>query len=598
MHIKALIALAFTIVIWGITSAFARAFSLAVSPYEALIIRTIISAVLFAVALAVGPGFSLPWRDWPKLVTLSLIGMLGYYMCSVFGFAYAPAGLATLVFSLQPLMIVTAAWFIGTEKLTPAIACGIVVSMVGTGLLLFDDPANYAQVQGNDIWKGVGLMLVSCVAWTIYVIFTKPLIQAHGAFKITGLSCVIIAIPLLPLVSSTTISTVMSLKADAILALVFLTTLAATTSVATWNYAAGHLRPAALGSSMYVIPLVAIVSSWLMLGEPITPIVVLAGSIILAGVALSEFGKDIRSFASLGAFSAIVFAVLCWGGVPIAMRYLLFTFSPQEALVMRLFPAGLLACVILLFTGIRTIERRDWWRILLAAFLGNLGYQVLAAFGMQLIPASWTGMIFGLEPVFIALFACLFSTERVTLQLVTGILVALAGTAVLVLGGTFGGVKDAQGLGVWLVTISTLGWAIYTTLIRPISAKYGAFATANVVLAVSAMPVVLFTGHSVIPVLNSVTLNQWYAIAFLSVFATVLAVGAWNYALGYMSSSRAGMFLYVQPVVAAIGGILLLDEVISAYLIAGGILIILGVLISELGGRLFISQQQSVMVSR
>jgi drug/metabolite transporter (DMT)-like permease len=293
MHTKALIALAFTILIWGITSAYARAFSLAASPTEALIIRTIISAVLFATALAFTTGYALPRADWPRLAVLALIGMLGYYSCSVFGFAYAPAGLATLVFSTQPLMIAVAASLVGTEKLTPAIIIGLIISMAGTGLLLFDDPKAYALDNVNDIIWGVGFMLLSCLAWTVYVIFTRPLIQAHGAIKITGLSCIIIALPLLPFVDAKTIATVKGLNNDAVFSLVFLTTLAATSSVATWNYAAGHLRPTTMGSSMYVIPLIAIVSAWFILGEPITSIVVIAGAIILLGVGVAEYGEQV-----------------------------------------------------------------------------------------------------------------------------------------------------------------------------------------------------------------------------------------------------------------------------------------------------------------
>ena len=42
------------------------------------------------------------------------------------------------------------------------------------------------------------------------------------------------------------------------------------------------------------------------------------------------------------------------------------------------------------------------------------------------------------------------------------------------------------------------------------------------------------------------------AVGFVVVFGTFLATSAWNYALGSMDSSIAGVFLYVQPVVAAL----------------------------------------------
>ena len=90
-------------------------------------------------------------------------------------------------------------------------------------------------------------------------------------------------------------------------------------------------------------------------------------------------------------------------------------------MVLRLFPAGLLAIVILTVIGVRRIAPRDWVRIAIAALAGNLGYQILAAYGMETVPASWTGLIFGLEPVFIALFAVLLAGDRLTGWLIGGI---------------------------------------------------------------------------------------------------------------------------------------------------------------------------------
>ncbi len=290
---KALIALAGTILIWAVSSSFARGFSLAVSPIEALLIRTPISAILFAIVLAFGAGFQMPRQDFIKLVGLSLIGMLGYYLCSIFGFAYAPAGPATLVFSLQPLMIALAASFVGTEKISTLTIVGLIVALAGTALLLFADPNAYAITNASQMTLGLCLMFFASVAWTIYVTFTRPLIQKHGAMKITGLSCIIIAIPLIPFTSGHTIDVLRGLNQQMWFELAFLTMLSSTTSVAMWNYAAGHLRPSLLGSSMYITPLFAILFAWAWLGEPFTPIVMVAGTIILAGLAIAQYKKSV-----------------------------------------------------------------------------------------------------------------------------------------------------------------------------------------------------------------------------------------------------------------------------------------------------------------
>jgi len=159
--------------------------------------------------------------------------------------------------------------------------------------------------------------------------------------------------------------------------------------------------------------------------------------------------------------------------------------------------------------------------------------------------------------------------------------VALAGTAVLVLGSASGQIRDVSTLGVILVTISTMGWAIYTIAIKPVAREHGPFATACLALVISAVPTVFLVSPKVTSEIMTLSPFQWGTVAFLSIFATVLATGAWNVALGHMSSARAGMFLYAQPIVAALGGILLLHEEMTGWLAAGGALILAGVAISQ-----------------
>jgi drug/metabolite transporter (DMT)-like permease len=145
---------------------------------------------------------------------------------------------------------------------------------------------------------------------------------------------------------------------------------------------------------------------------------------------------------------------------------------------------------------------------------------------------------------------------------------------------------DVSLWGLFLVTLSTMGWGIYTVVIRPVSAKYGAFQVACLALGLSALPMVFFVTPDFGPVVASLDATQWAAVFFVVVFGTFLATVAWNYALGHMESSVAGIFLYVQPVVAAIGGILLLGERLTWPLIAGGGLIIAGVALAQFGPRL------------
>ncbi len=580
---RAYLALLFTTLTWGVTPVFVRAFSLAAGPVDALLIRTVAVAIVFAIVMLPTSGFRVAAKDWPRLLFVSLVGVLGYFVFSVYGFVDAPAGVGTLIMSTQPLLIAILARFAGTEKLTITTIIGLLVSFVGSILLVSGDDLATATSSTAEVVFGCVLIFLAGICWALFVVYSRSLIQTYGPVKITGLSNILIVPPLLlmllvPQLGAAPLQTLAGLDTEAWASLIFLTFIGATLSVVTWNFAAAFLRPSMLGAALYVVPVLAVFAGWAMLDEKITVHIIIAAVIILAGVAIAQV-----RFSSAGTIglALVLFAVTMWGMVPVAMRSLLFEVSPQTALLLRLFPAGLLAAVIVMFLPMKPLTWSAWGRLLAAALIGNMGYQVLAAYGIQLIPASWTGMLFGLEPVFIALGAAVFAAERVSAWFVTGLLLALAGTAVLMLGGATGSVKDVSILGVILVTISTMGWAIYTILIRPVSREYGAFATACLVLAISAMPTAAFISPAAVAEMAALTPAHWATVAFVSIFATVLATGAWNVALGYMNSSTAGMFLYVQPVVAALGGVLLLAEEISPWLAGGGAMILLGVSVSQ-----------------
>ena len=107
---KALAALIFTIVLWGIAPVFIRGVSVALGPADAFVIRLVASGLIFAVIAFFTTGFAISRKDVPHLLFVTFIGLFGYYGGTIFGFAYAPAGIGSLIMSSQPILIGLIAW--------------------------------------------------------------------------------------------------------------------------------------------------------------------------------------------------------------------------------------------------------------------------------------------------------------------------------------------------------------------------------------------------------------------------------------------------------------------------------------------------------
>lgn len=575
-------ALVATVVCWGVAPAFIRSFSVTFGPSDAMFIR-LVSVALMCVPFLPFYGASMDWRDVPRLLLVAWGGIFSYFVGSIFGFTYITSGLGSLINATQPFIIAALAAALGREKLHPATLLGMAVAFAGAVYLFSGDIGTPGTT--DHFLRGAILIFASGIPFAINVVCSKPLVEKYGTMRTTLLTMIAAGVPALAFFHPGIPAIVMSLDLYAWWCLFYLGFIGTILASVTWYFAINRLPPTTIGASVYVIPLLAVASGWLILGEKVTIHTLFAGLVILTGVAISEFGKNLSLPNQLKGLAAVIFAVTMWGMVPVAMRFLLTDLKPQTAILLRLYPAAVTALVIAAWLGWRDLSRNDWARILAASLIGNLGYQLLAGFGIKLIPAAWTGMLFGLEPVFIALGAILFAGERLSAFFVIGLMAALAGTGVLILGSATGTVKDVSLLGVILVMLCTLGWAIYTTLIRPVSLRHGAVPVACLSIGITGLPTLALMDGEVVQEVFALTPLQWLVVLFVSVFATVFAISAWNYSLGKMSSAAAGMFLYVQPIVAAAGGILLLGESPSIWLFAGGVLIFAGVAISQMKGR-------------
>jgi drug/metabolite transporter (DMT)-like permease len=577
-------AMVFTMLVWGIGPVFIRSLSVGLGAADALVIRYALVSIGYAIGLYVVSRVPIQRQDWPRLLFISIVGIFGYNLGSVFGFELVSAGVGGIIIGTQPLLIVLISAILARKAPSPAATAGLLVGFAGTALLFWNDLI-FENDQGG-LALGASYIFLSGAAWAFYVVLAKPLILRYGTYQITAMTILVATVPILSFTSFGTFETLFTMTGRQWLEMFYMVVIASLIATVTWNYAASRLSSVATGAFLYLVPVIAVAAGALFLDETVTPSMVAGGALILLGVAVTQYSDRIMAqlpflARQFHAHAALFFAVLMWGLVPVGVRFLVADLRPETLLVIRLFPTGVLAVLALLVLGMRPIAREDWPRILGAVVLGNCGYQVLAHMGLETVPASWTGMVFGLEPLFVALFAVVLAGERLGAQLATGMAIAIGGIAILTLGSVSSREGDVAISGLALLLLGTMGWGLYTVLIRPLSRKYGSFETACLTLAATAIPMVLFVRPGIDREIASLSAFDWGVLGFLILFGTFLSLMMWNYGLSRMESAAAGMWLYVQPVIAAAGGVLLLHERITWPLVVGGAIIIAGVAISQ-----------------
>jgi drug/metabolite transporter (DMT)-like permease len=286
---KPFAALLLAMLIWGVTPVFMRSQSVGLGPADSLVIRYTPVALVWIIVLAMTGGWRIARGDWPRLLVVSLVGLSVYAVASVYGFAHVPAGIGGLIYATPPLFIALLAVPILGERLTLSIVLGLILAILGSVLLVWDDLTS--AVLDVSYLSGILLLLLACLAWAFYSVPGKVIFQRYGSLPMTAMSTIIATVPMLALASSGTIDTVHNMTQRQWLEVLFLTTCSTFIAMFTWTYASAKLPATTTGPFLYLIPVIAVLAGVLILGETLTWSTMLGGLCIILGVAVAQFGS-------------------------------------------------------------------------------------------------------------------------------------------------------------------------------------------------------------------------------------------------------------------------------------------------------------------
>ena len=287
------------------------------------------------------------------------------------------------------------------------------------------------------------------------------------------------------------------------------------------------------------------------------------------------------------AIAALIAAMVFWGCSAVFMRTLALSLSPENSLAMRYVLLSVINVAGLLWLGTWRIPRSDWPRFLVAGLVGMAVYNWFVNAGYELVPAGIGTLITMVEPLMIAILAAMLLGEKLTRFVFLGVAMAIAGSAVLFwpdITSTAPGTVPLRGL-IYLL-ICCAGWAVYAIVTKPLLARYDSFTVTAMTMLIAA-PIMIGAASEPLPQLAArLDLRQWCEVAYLVLAAGIGGTMLWNYGSKHLTSTAAGTFLYLIPVVAVTAGALVLDEPVTVYVVAGGLLMLAGVAAAQFGPAL------------
>lgn len=269
-------------------------------------------------------------------------------------------------------------------------------------------------------------------------------------------------------------------------------------------------------------------------------------------------------------------------GTYLAAKRGLAELGPIELALARFaFAAGVYVFLVVR-SGVR-IERRDWRRVLLLGFLGVCANQLLFLSGMRLTTPGHGALLYALTPVFVFLLAWSRRTERPTTAKLAGILLALAGTAVVLLARGMLAPGGRRALaGDLVVLCAVLAWSAFAVGGKRMAEKYGPTAgTGWALLVGTALYLPFGLVFADLSSFGALSAGGWASVAYLVLVTNVAGWLIYAHALSRAEASRVAVWSNLQPVLTALLSWWLYAEALTPSFVAGGAMVLLGVWLTE-----------------
>ncbi|GGC87915.1 membrane protein [Tersicoccus solisilvae] len=290
-------------------------------------------------------------------------------------------------------------------------------------------------------------------------------------------------------------------------------------------------------------------------------------------------------------WAAIGVTVLLWASAFVGIRAAAHDFSPG-ALTLGRVAVGSAALAVIHLVVLRRRARRSPvatggtgrarvpGRVLMLVILWGVAwfgvYNVALNAAEQHVDAGTASLLVNLAPMIVAVLAGLVLGEGFPRRLIAGMLVALAGVAVIAVS-TSTGRFDLVGVLLGLLAAIVYGSAatLQKSLLRRIDAS-----TMTVLGCVAGTVACLPFASDLVRAVATAPLSSVLAVVYLGIFPTAIAFTTWGYVLSRASAGRTAASTYAVPPVVVLLSWLVLQEAPPAAALLGGALALAGVAVA------------------
>src|SRR5229473_957729 len=281
---------------------------------------------------------------------------------------------------------------------------------------------------------------------------------------------------------------------------------------------------------------------------------------------------------------AFVAIYIIWGSTYLAIRYAVETIPPLVTAAVRHSIAGTIMFAWAWMRGLRP-TRQHWISGFIVGGLFFLVGHGTLHWAEQYVGSGLAALLIATEPMFIVALAWMMGQQKITLFSMLGLIVGVAGVAILT------GTEVTKGsslLGMLAVLLGSLSWAAGVVISPKVKLPSDALGrTALPTLCGAAMLLIAagLTGEFQATHWASISLRSLLGLAYLITFGSLVAFTSYTWLLQQCPPALVATHTYANPVVAVLLGWLLASEPLTPRLVLSSAAILGAIVLIQRGER-------------
>jgi drug/metabolite transporter (DMT)-like permease len=274
----------------------------------------------------------------------------------------------------------------------------------------------------------------------------------------------------------------------------------------------------------------------------------------------------------------LILVMIVWGSTYVVTKAVVREIPPLTLAVLRyLIAAGVLVPIAIARGGLLRLPRPVPYRPLL--WMGLTGIAILTVgfnYGLIYGSALQGALIYALGPAAVALAAVIGLQEALSKRRIAGIVLSVAGAALVVASGEGDRAAPRPWLGAICMLAGVAAWARYTVIAKRLAGADQVVVIAWVSIIGTAMLLPFAAVELLRRPLPQPTLHGWLGTLYLGAIASALAYVVYSRVLRELDASLVGAYFTLDPIVGVATAVVFLGEVLHPGQAAGGIIALLG----------------------